>query len=108
MRDLYDRELNPIDELETRKTKWDGYRVLRHRNERGYDISTVWLGLNHRHSGYGGPIVFETLIWDGDGVEVCAMRHESEENAARWHLKAVDAIRAGRTPDFNSETWLVL
>lgn len=105
MSDYYDRDLNPMDSYSNDKTEFAGRRVLRHRGVCGYDVSTVWLGLDHQHDN-GTPIVFETLIWGpGDSLEVAGLRHRSEESAARWHLKAVDAIRAGRTPSFDDD-WM--
>lgn len=29
-------------------------------------VSTVWLGLDHRFSGEGPPLIFETMIFGGD------------------------------------------
>ena len=103
MIDYYDRDLNPMDECSTPKTEWAGKRVLRNRNERGYDVSTVWLPFDHSYDG-SSPIVFETLIFK-DGEDIAGEMHYSEEGAARWHLRAVDAIRAGLTPTYD-EGWM--
>lgn len=106
MTDYYDRDLQPMDDYSSSKTKWGGRRVLQ-TNAGGYRVSTVWITLDHS-CGDGGPIVFETLIWDGegDGDELFSTRHGSEEEAARWHLQALDAIRAGKTPDYSDDRWM--
>ena len=104
MTDYYDRDLQPVNGYSSYKTTWGGHRVLQ-TNVGGYRVSTVWLGLDHSYSG-DGPIVFETMVCDGEGEEVAGTRHGSEEEAARWHLRALDAIRAGRTPDYSDDRWM--
>lgn len=104
MTDSYDRDLNPIESFSTDATKWAGKRVLKS-VAHGFKLSTVWLSLDHQY-GNGAPIVFETLIWDASGEEVGGTRHYSEEEAARWHLKALDAIRAGAVPDYVNDEWM--
>lgn len=106
MSDYYDRDLKPMDDYSNKRTKWGGKRVLK-TVVGDYRVSTVWLSLDHSHTG-GAPIVFETLIWDGqgEGEEVGGARHYSEEEAARWHLKALDAIRAGEIPNYDNDNWL--
>jgi hypothetical protein len=56
-------------------------------------ISTVFLGLDHRHFGDGPPLVFETMIFtDGEAediVERCSTWLEAEAQ----HARAVEAYR---------------
>jgi len=32
----------------------------------GIDVSTVFLGIDHRFGGEGGPLLFETMVFGGD------------------------------------------
>lgn len=53
------------------------------------EVSTVWLGLNHRWADDGPPLIFETMIFGGsqDGAQ---WRHTSEVEAlaAHWLILA--------------------
>lgn len=104
MSDYYDRDLKPMDDYKNRKTEWGGRRVLQ-TNTNDYRVSTVWLGLDHQF-GTGTPIVFESMIWGPDGLEAWSTRHYSEEESARWHLRALDAIRSGAEPSYDNEEWM--
>lgn len=50
-------------------------------------ISTVFLGLDHRFSGKGPPLLFETLISGGEHSNE-GWRYSSWEEAERGHKKA--------------------
>jgi hypothetical protein len=53
-------------------------------------ISTVFLGLDHRFSGKGRPIVFETMVFQGthgDDTERYCTWDEAEAGHARWVAK---------------------
>ena len=108
MSDYYDRDLKPMDDYSNKKTEWGGRRVLQ-TTVAGYRVSTVWLSLDHSFDG-GAPIVFESMVWeapDGEpGAEAYSTRHYSEEGAARWHLRALDAIRSGAEPSYDNEEWM--
>ena len=56
------------------------------------DVSTVFLALDHRFSGDGPPILWETMIFGGryDGWQA---RHTSREEAEGYHHKIVEALR---------------
>ena len=107
MSDYYDRDLKPMDDYSNEKTRWGGRRVLQ-TTTAGYRVSTVWLSLDHSFDG-GAAIVFESMVWeapDGEpGAEAYSTRHYSEEEAARWHLRALDALRRGATPDCDGD-WM--
>jgi hypothetical protein len=50
-------------------------------------VSTVFLGLDHNHSDYGRPLLFETMVFvAGDGIEQerYSTWAEAEEGHARW------------------------
>lgn len=54
-------------------------------------VSTVFLGLDHNHTGYGEPVLFETMIFGGehDGYQE---RYTTYEEAEAGHDKAVEMI----------------
>lgn len=56
------------------------------------EVSTVFLGLDHRHSGAGPPILFETMIFDGleDEYQVRTCTWTEAEAA---HAQAVTIAR---------------
>ena len=60
-------------------------------------VSTVWLGLDHSDTSLSGPIIFETMIF-GDPWDLDIQRYETELDAVRGHLRAVDRISSGESP----------
>lgn len=63
----------------------------------GVTVSTVWMGIDHNHSGMGSPLIFETMVFGGD-YDYELQRYSTEEQALRGHLDTVDRVRAGRPP----------
>ncbi len=61
------------------------------------DVSTVWLGLDHSFRG-GPPLIFETMIFGGEHDLWCT-RYTTEEDAVRGHLRLIERLRAGLSPD---------
>jgi hypothetical protein len=59
------------------------------------EVSTVWLGLDHRFVGDGPPLIFETLIFGGplDGE---MWRYANEDAALAGHDQAVAACREAK------------
>lgn len=55
-------------------------------------VSTVFLGLDHRHFGDGPPLVFETLIFGGP-LEGEMWRYSSWDDAEVGHKAAVRKVR---------------
>jgi len=55
-------------------------------------VSTVWLGINHRWTGDGRPLIFETMVFGGkmDGEQ---WRWETKEQAEREHKRIVCEVR---------------
>lgn len=53
----------------------------------GVRVSTIFMGLNHRHIGNGPPVVFETMIFGGahDGYQ---NRYCSWDDALMGHRRA--------------------
>lgn len=54
----------------------------------GVDVSTVFLGLDHRHMGEGPPLLFETMIFGGKHDQYCD-RYSTYDEAIEGHKRAV-------------------
>lgn len=55
-------------------------------------VSTVWLGLDHRHDHPGPPLIFETMVFGGP-LDQEPYRWTTEEEALSGHEIAVTAVR---------------
>ena len=69
-------------------------RVLAHtKADSDVSVSTVFLGINHRFSGCGSPVLWETMIFGGphDGD---MWRYDSREAALAGHAAAVELAKA--------------
>jgi hypothetical protein len=78
------------------------YKVVAKRKfEGGVEVSTVWLGLDHRF-GAGPPLIFETMIFAPDPYPYAdaQMRYSTLEEAQRGHDRACADVEAGRRPWF--------
>jgi hypothetical protein len=58
----------------------------------GTSISTVFLGIDHNHSGRGPPILWETMIFGGR-YDQFQWRYASREEALAGHQRAVELAR---------------
>lgn len=63
------------------------------------EVSTVFLGLDHRHFGNGPPLLFETMIFGG-ALDHHMWRYSSWDDAEAGHQAAVRKARA----NLHSET----
>ncbi len=54
-------------------------------------VSTVFLGLDHRHTGEGDPILFETMVFSGRDIQ---LRCSSWREALNQHWEVVRSIKA--------------
>ncbi|WP_406122966.1 hypothetical protein OHQ89_12430 [Streptomyces canus] len=63
-------------------------------------VSTVWLGLDHSHTG-GAPVIFETMVFgDGDTVnDEWACRYSREAEAEAGHAETVTVVAATVTDE---------
>jgi hypothetical protein len=59
----------------------------------GTHVSTIFLGIDHRHWGNGPPILFETMIFGGPLTEH-QWRYASWDDAQAGHDAAVRKARA--------------
>lgn len=85
----------------------NGYmRVARHRvtgvdkndgSTRAFDVSTVWLGLDHGFGATARPLIFETMAFEQDrtGMDELAMdRYATEAEAETGHVAIIDNMIA--------------
>jgi hypothetical protein len=64
-----------------------GERLLDHTGNADIRVSTVFLGIDHRHFGDGPPILFETMVFGGahdQSQERYCTRAEALEGHKRW------------------------
>jgi hypothetical protein len=60
-------------------------------------VSTVFLTVDHNWSGVGPPILWETMIFDGEWDQHC-WRYSSVEEARASHAAIVAALTRGEPP----------
>ena len=97
----FDREGQPIDVLAWgRNLENQDYRVVVQHWVRGWQVSTIWLGLDHSF-GRGSPLIFETTIFPpgdeaGNGSiwsdQYCD-RYATEAAARAGHDQALSWLR---------------
>lgn len=68
-----------------------------------WDISTVFLGLDHRCSDDGPPLIFETMIFDATDrdhryADRYCRRYSTKLQAIRGHERIVFLVAKGRLP----------
>lgn len=54
-------------------------------------VSTVFLGLDHRHFGNGPPILFETMVFGG-ALDQEQVRYCSWDEAVRGHVEMMTRV----------------
>lgn len=93
----YDRAGNTMtqDAWNTRFGDYD-YKRVDKTEEGDWEVSTVWLGLDHQW-GDGPPHIFETMIFGGEHDQGC-WRYATEAEAIAGHQRVVEALRAGIDP----------
>lgn len=82
-----------INDIPNRSADWQvAETIICHDDHGSMRVSTVFLGLDHRHFGDGPPVLWETLIFDGplDGE---MWRYTSEDAAKQGHEKAVAMVK---------------
>lgn len=63
----------------------------------GHRVSTVFLGLDHNHSGEGPPILFETMIFkENDMSDEYQTRCSTWEEAEIMHREAIAFVKGGQ------------
>ena len=89
----YDKEGKPLTlEQWSQLFEFTKYRVIASDNVNNLWVSTVWLGLDHRHFGDGPPLIFETMIFNTDDFnDVVEMdRYSTLEEAVKGHAAMVE------------------
>src|SRR2546430_1150552 len=61
----------------------------------GYDISTVFLGLDHGYGMYKEPMLFETMIFGDRGEEDYQERCTTWQQAEEMHKRAIKYVENG-------------
>lgn len=91
MSDFYDRNGNRLGLFEwARLHEDDEYKRIAHTVVRGREVSTIWLGLDH---GFGEiPIIFETVVFDGNRHTLDMARYPFESMARAGHAAFVVGI----------------
>ena len=65
-----------------------------------YRVSTVWMGLDHSFCGKPPPLLFETMIFDGESLcELYMDRYTTWDEAVEGHKKAIQWVNEGATYD---------
>jgi hypothetical protein len=69
-----------------------------------YEVSTVWLGINHNF-GDGLPLIFETMIFTRDEYEYdnWCWRYTTEAEAKKAHAAIVKALKEHREPKWGEQ-----
>lgn len=95
MSDYYDKQGKPLDReqyFELLKTSGPDYKRVAFTKVGDIDISTVWLGLDHRY-GDGDPVIFETMQFGGDAGgdadRYCTLE-EARAGHVAWVKQAMD------------------
>lgn len=61
------------------------------------EVSTVFLGIDHRHRPDGPPVLFETMVFGGEHTDF-QDRYTSLESAKAGHTRVVECLKAGTEP----------
>lgn len=104
MIEYYDKEGRPLDSESAYRLfeDWD-YKRVDSTDVGPYWVSTVWLGLDHRFTGDGPPLIFETMVFlkgqrddpeDRGLADIDVVRYSSLEQAQEGHQAMVLLVRA--------------
>jgi hypothetical protein len=116
--DCYDKEGKPISMAQFSELLEDmEYKRVALDEIGPYEVSTVWLGLDHNWTGNGPPIIFETMVftasaWNADRsdpdheplLEIDTLRYATETEALAGHHEVCTLIRATTDEEIPQET----
>lgn len=94
----YDKAGAPIDfDTFNRLFEDIGYRHVAMDARGDFEISTVWLGINHRFTSDGPPMIFETMIFGPAELAPASLegyqrRWSTEAQALEGHAEAVALV----------------
>jgi hypothetical protein len=57
-----------------------------------FDVSTVWLGLDHSFG--ASPLIFETMVFGDDEMDLDCRRYATETESRKGHTEMVVAVAA--------------
>jgi hypothetical protein len=97
----YNRAAEPMSLTEWAESLGSADRKVAGTDIKGSRVSTVWLGLNHNFSDEGPPLIFETMVFDGEHDQWCA-RYSTEDDAREGHEAVVRWLR-GEGPEPGGE-----
>jgi hypothetical protein len=95
----YDKQGNPVGPEEAEKFFRDTeYRRIGRETIGDYDVSTVFLVIDHAMFG-GPPLLFETMIFqEGSNSDLFMECYHTEEEARAGHEAIVEKLKGGMTP----------
>lgn len=95
MIDYYDREGRPLTRMEWASRVGDyDYKRVAWTDIGAYQVSTVWLGLNHNWSPDGPPLIFETMVFGGGNHDLDMDRYSTLAGALAGHEQMCLLVRA--------------
>jgi hypothetical protein len=103
---LEDREIVPAPFEEWANWFEHGKRIIEQTHVGDRFVSTVFLGIDHNFMGMGGPILFETMIFDGPNArshDLFQERSRTYREAVARHAYAVALVESGASLDFAGE-----
>lgn len=81
------------------------YKIVEQTTVGPYQVSTVWLGLDHSFGDFSKPMIFETMVFTSDSwegrdplLDLECRRYSTEEEARTGHAEYVTLLQA-TTPD---------
>lgn len=102
MSDYYDKEGKPIslEVLGALYGSTEDYRRIGLDYVGNWRVSTVWLGSDHNFSEVGPPLIFETMVFEGNKSDdkFCA-RYATEAEARTGHARVVRELMFGTSPE---------
>ena len=104
MIEQYDREGKPIsmDEFARLLAADEDYKRVALTQVGPYEISTVWLGIDHGF-GRGRPLIFETMVFASPEFkhDMDCRRWHTEAEALAGHEEIVTLVRATTQEEFD-------
>ena len=65
-------------------------------DDQTYEVSTVWMGLDHRLMDKGPPLIYETMVFPpGENSEVFMERYATRDDAEKGHADTVKQLQRG-------------
>ena len=90
-----------MDKMEKRLGDYE-YKVVKKTHcKNGYEVSTVWMGLDHNWMG-GQPMIFETMVFSKDGGGYME-RYSTESEARAGHKRIVNSWKNKKYKENNED-----